>query len=55
MFEITPEEQRRLIGLSGSALKTASRPKAGKTVSGLRGPMTGTLTMKAQGPVRLSP
>ncbi len=45
MFEITPEEQRRLVGMSAGALKAGSPKKPGKTVSGPGRPLVSVAAM----------
>ncbi len=47
MFEITPEEQRRLVGMSAGALKQASAQTTGKTASSLRRRRVGMSLMNA--------
>lgn len=43
MFEITPEEQRKLTGLSASSMKKASTEKRGKPDSNIRAALIGML------------
>jgi hypothetical protein len=47
MLEITPEEQRRLMGMSAGAMKAASPQKTGKNVSRLRGALVEMPILKA--------
>ncbi len=46
MFEITPEEQQRLVGMSASTMKAASPQPTGKTASGPRGQLIGMAVTK---------
>ncbi len=48
MFELTPEEQRRLIGMSAAGMKAASPPTARNTITRLRGPAMGAAWMRAR-------